>query len=93
MDKESPADAPDAKGSAGWAAFMLWPLAFLLAYVLSIGPMVMLHNKGHFQSPAADKCLDPIYGPLLWCQRVPVFGPLLDKYVDLWDRLSARTKK
>ncbi len=84
--KEEPAPTEYAdKNSFPWGRVSLWLFLILTLYVLSIGPVVMLSDRGYFRSAAAEKCLTTIYSPLIWAYENTFLRKPLKKYVDLWD--------
>jgi hypothetical protein len=59
-------------------------IALPVLYVLSIGPMLWLSEKG-FLKGATYKTFDKWYGPLGWLNdKLPGFGRALNWYADLW---------
>ncbi|MBN1670741.1 MAG: hypothetical protein JXR37_06905 [Kiritimatiellae bacterium] len=59
---------------------MLGMLAFLLLYVLSLGPAVRLVQY----YPRAGWLFESVYCPLLWLADNTGLGKVLEVYVDLW---------
>ena len=53
-------------------------------YVLSMGPLAGLNNRGWIDHKW-DFVLSRIYAPVMWTiNNVPIIGPGLDSYVRLW---------
>lgn len=70
----------------------LWAFVVVLLYFLSIGPVVMMTNKGYVNPPPSNKFLNALYSPLLWVDEKTILGKLLDIYIDWCDVHSQRTK-
>jgi hypothetical protein len=74
---------PEERHSISWGALFLWPFVILLLYVLSVGPLVMLSDKGAI-SPSKYSKLDKLYWPVLWLDRhTPLHKPFW-MYLSLW---------
>lgn len=75
---------PSATRRQKMAASALSLTAFGVAYVLSAGPLVGVQNLIKFKPFA--RCLEVFYLPLVLIVKgnVPVLGPLLKWYVDLF---------
>ncbi|MDB5340312.1 MAG: hypothetical protein JWN70_5931 [Planctomycetaceae bacterium] len=59
---------------------ILWVLAALLLYVLSLGPAVRLHQNS---SATTRQVIETIYAPLELLRHLPLRVPL-EMYLDLW---------
>ncbi len=65
-------------------------LLLLLAYPLSLGPVVWLDSQGMF-SEAARRWIEVLYSPLLFLfenENIPLLPQLFESYVDWWDDLG-----
>jgi hypothetical protein len=81
------------KRPSGGAAVVLVLVVLLLilplVYVLSVGPAIWLHSSGAM-GPQSTAILEAVYFPLEWSSRnVPVVGPLIMRYAELWHRPTA----
>jgi hypothetical protein len=69
---------------AEWVIAALVVLAVCLApvlYLLSIGPAVMLSDRGYL----SDRTGEIVYGPVVWgAERFPWFAAGLEWYVGVW---------
>ena len=69
--------------SFNWQAFILWPLAMALLYVLSAGPVVLAVRKGKLPRQAGE-IIQVIYRPVAWLyEETPLHKPL-GMYLHLW---------
>ena len=77
---KEPCDTPPGERRRGLGVFVIWPLAALLFYVLSFGPVDWFFGVG----PPAVRVT---YAPLLWTYKhLPPFRVAFDAYVGLWDK-------
>lgn len=62
-------------------------VAFMLVlYVLGIGPMSVLHDRGLFGD--WDEAVVALYTPLIWVPiNIPAFRLPLDAWIAFWDYL------
>jgi hypothetical protein len=80
----------DQPSKPGGGASIVLVAALVLAlpalYVLSTGPIIWLDSKFHFGQETA-MVLRVIYMPLVWAveNEVPIIGPALAFYFELWD--------
>ena len=73
------------KSKRGGSYWILLSLVFLfIAYPLSIGPAVLLHDRGLLPDPVKDM-VEIVYAPLECMVEVPVVGDLLETYVGFWE--------
>jgi hypothetical protein len=77
-------------GGAAVVLVLVLVLLFLpLVYILSVGPAIWLHSSGAI-GPTGTEILEAVYFPLEWSSRnVPLVGPLIMRYADLWHRPTA----
>jgi hypothetical protein len=84
---EKPAETKEeAKRSGGFGIYLIWVCAALVVYVLSVGPFLMMAQKGISmkRGDVARSCLDTVYAPLGWAyQKTPLHKPL-GTYFHLW---------
>jgi hypothetical protein len=84
MTPAKPTDEELAEDKSWTPRSLIWWLSLgTAAYVLSIGPMVMLSKKGHISSTAMLR----IYAPVVWLHDHTFLRKPLDDYTDWWDRL------
>jgi hypothetical protein len=72
----------EAKRLSFWS-FIAWPAIVLVVYVLSVGPLVVMDEKGLLKGKTGE-LLGRIYAPLMWIyEETPLHKPL-KWYVNLW---------
>jgi hypothetical protein len=60
-------------------------VALLVAYPLSLGPIVWLDERGYF-SESAHPVLEAIYLPLFAVGKyVPAIGYIIEEYISFWE--------
>jgi len=69
------------KHSINWGAIILWPIVILLLYVLSLGPVMMMMEKGHI---SARNVLFRFYEPLRWAYEDTPLRKPLGMYLHIW---------
>lgn len=73
------------KQSSGLGAFLVWPLAVLIVYLLCIGPFVMLVDR-QVVSGKMEAMLEVIYAPVEWAyDNTPLHKPI-GMYLHLWSK-------
>jgi hypothetical protein len=78
--EKSTDNASEEKHRPGFLAFVFWPAAGLLIYVLSFGPVVRFVGD-----PSPE--LRTFYKPLGWAHdHLPPFQKAFDAYMSLWDK-------
>lgn len=76
-------------GAAVVVLLVITLLILPLLYVLSVGPAIALHSSGAI-GQTGTVILEAVYYPLEWTSRnVPVVGPLIMRYAELWHRTVA----
>lgn len=91
METSSAPTEPEDKGSFPWGRPILWLCFLLMVYVLSIGPVAMLDDRGYLNS-RAGQYLEMIYLPLFWAHDKTFLHKPLDVYVSLWTRRRGTVK-
>jgi hypothetical protein len=83
MDEQLDTTMPsEAKKSANWWGFVLWPFVIVILYTLSFGPFWMMLERRRI-TPENQLTLK-FYGPLLWAyNETPLHKPL-GIYLHLW---------
>ncbi len=81
-DKPETTTPKDEKHSINWGAIVLWPVVILILYALSVGPVLMMHEKG--RAPQNSRFLANLYGPLIWAYMVTPLHKPLGMYFHLW---------
>ncbi|HZQ45766.1 MAG TPA: hypothetical protein VFC07_02040 [Verrucomicrobiae bacterium] len=72
------------KQSIPWMSFVVWPFVILVLYALSVGPIMLVMDKGTI-SFGAGAFLKKFYGPLEWAyDKTPLHKPL-GLYLHLWE--------
>jgi hypothetical protein len=73
--------AAEQKHSFNWG-FIVWPLAVLLLYFLSLGPVLIMTEKSHILPD--NKFVATFYAPLWWAYwKTPLHKPL-GMYLHFW---------
>jgi hypothetical protein len=93
-DESNDAPAPTSKGFHwGW---LVWPGLVLFLYVLSIGPIMMMVQRGRITTGSpTHEVLRAIYEPLVWTvEKVPLLDKTLSIYLHLWipERVDSKGK-
>ena len=73
--------AAETKTGAHWIC-AYWAGAILLLYVLSVGPVARMVQKGVL--PRDSRCLASLYSPLDWAYRNTPLHKLLGMYCHVW---------
>lgn len=80
---EEASTATEEKDSHSWPAWVVWPSVILVLYVLSVGPFVMLNDKGKISH---SNFFETLYWPLAWAYlQTPLHKPL-GMYLHLWSK-------
>ena len=75
---ETPNPPPERRHS--WGSFLLWPVLFVVLYVLSCGPMAKFYEQR-----SAPRAVVAFYAPLAAAyDSIPAFHSFLTWYVGLW---------
>jgi hypothetical protein len=81
-------EKPTKQRSGGAAAVAVAGLLFLtlpLLYVLALGPLVWLHDRGLMSDPVED-VVEAMYRPLAFASReIPIVKEPLEWYVGWWE--------
>lgn len=84
-ETEKIADTTEEKDSHSWTGWVAWPMAVLVLYVLSIGPVMMMDEKG-LLSGGRRSFFQNLYNPLGWAyENTPLHKPL-GMYFHLWSK-------
>ena len=82
LETEKAADTAEEKDSHSWTGWIVWPVGILVLYVLSVGPAVMMEEKGMISKD--NGFLLKLYSPLGWAyENTPLHKPL-GMYLHLW---------
>ena len=77
------ADTTEEKDSHSWTGWIVWPVGILVLYMLSVGPVVMMYENGHF-SPRLGQIFGKFYAPLFCAyEKTPLHKPI-GMYLHLW---------
>jgi hypothetical protein len=83
MEAQPGTTASEGKDSSNWRIFILWPLVILLVYVSSIGPVVMMMQKGFIRND--NRFVSFFYAPIEWVSKIEPVGKAFRMYLHLWD--------
>lgn len=72
------------KHSFSWTGFVVWSFVVLVLYVLSVGPVMMMFDKGRI-SPKYE-FLEKFYLPLEWAYENTLFHKPFGMYLHLWSK-------
>ena len=79
MEMAADATATEEKSSRSYWGFVLWPVAIIVLYVLSVGPV---------RTAVADKLLPVetlvIYKPLMFVVKRTNLTSTLERYLNVW---------
>lgn len=83
MEKPAETTTPaEEKHSIPWTGFIVWPFVILILYVLSIGPVAIMSDKGLISHN--NEFIWKFYKPLGWAYlNTPLHRPL-GMYLHLW---------
>lgn len=85
MDGKTDTSATEDKHSSSMGAFLVWPLAVLILYLLCVGPFVMLVDR-QVVSGKMEAMLEVIYAPVEWAyDSTPLHKPI-GMYLHLWSK-------
>lgn len=71
------------KHSKSLPGFIVWPFVILILYVLSVGPVEMMEDKGRISH---NNPMLRIYEPLAWAYMKTPFHKPLGMYLHLWSK-------
>jgi hypothetical protein len=87
-NRQSDSTPPDrTETHGGWCTWLLWSLAGVVIYVLSIGPVAGLDDRFNLAGnhPGIGRTLGAIYSPLrLVAKQFPATEHLYMSYLHLW---------
>jgi hypothetical protein len=79
-------DSSHVRRRSSLATAVLCVAFVLVLYVLSVGPMGALHDRGVFGD--WDETIVTFYIPLTWVHvKIPAIRPPLEAWVELWESL------
>jgi len=90
MELEPDTKPTEAGHSIHWGALIFWPSVIIILYVSSIGPALLMYDKGYFRSPTSEKFLCVFYQPLEWAHTATIFEKPLNIYTDWWEAKSRK---
>ena len=84
MVEQPETTAPKEKHPIPWTGFIVWPFVLLLLYVLSVGPVVMMNDRGRIS--LNNTFVWNFYSPLDWAYEETLFHKPLGIYLHLWSK-------
>jgi hypothetical protein len=82
MDAQPETTTPTDRKSTNWPSLVLWPFMILFLYMLSVGPVAMLTDRGVIADD--NEFVKVLYCPVLWAYiDTPLHKPL-GMYLHLW---------
>jgi hypothetical protein len=85
VEQKPDTPAAEEKQSGGLSAFLVWPLAVLVVYMLCIGPFVMLVDK-QIVSGKMEDALEFVYAPVEWAYDRTALHKPIGMYLHLWSK-------
>lgn len=83
MDAQPETTPPsEEKKPFNWWAFILWPFVILVLYILSLGPVAVMMDRGRL-SPD-NEFVSGAYRPLNWAYQETQLHKPLGMYLHLW---------
>jgi hypothetical protein len=85
--KDKAENPPEEKPSRGFLGLLTWVAAILVVYILGIGPLMMLMDRGIINEEGKiGSALQAMYTPLEWAHlETPLHKPL-GMYFHLWSK-------
>jgi hypothetical protein len=86
MGKSAETTTPNEdKHSIPWTGIIAWPFVILILYALSVGPFMMMIDKGRI-SPNTEAFLEKFYKPLDWAYSDTLLHKPIGMYLHLWSK-------